>query len=151
MALYAAGHWNCLGGNFALCWPTCRAIESRNLVVTRTHFGYAWPDRTCSTYLSLPVFLLQIWIVLSSNILPKLICMSGESNPGLPRGRREFYHWTTHAACKQQNDSKLEIKKSKGHSKSDSKWCSSTQNRHETAVSVFIVASYSAKLKWASE
>ena len=25
----------------------------------------------------------------------KIICVSGESNLGLPRGRREFYHWTT--------------------------------------------------------
>ena len=24
-------------------------------------------------------------------------CIGGESNPGLPRGRREFYHWTTNA------------------------------------------------------
>ena len=23
--------------------------------------------------------------------------MDRESNPGLPRGRREFYHWTIHA------------------------------------------------------
>lgn len=25
------------------------------------------------------------------------ICIGRESNPGLPRGRREFYHWTTNA------------------------------------------------------
>ena len=25
------------------------------------------------------------------------LCIGGESNPGLPRGRREFYHWTTNA------------------------------------------------------
>ena len=24
-------------------------------------------------------------------------CIVGESNPGLPRGRREFYHWTNNA------------------------------------------------------
>ena len=24
-------------------------------------------------------------------------CIGGESNPGLPRGRREFYYWTTNA------------------------------------------------------
>ena len=24
-------------------------------------------------------------------------CIGGESNPGLPRGRREFYHWTNNA------------------------------------------------------
>ena len=28
----------------------------------------------------------------------KKICTGRESNPGLPRGRREFYHWTT-SAC----------------------------------------------------
>ena len=28
----------------------------------------------------------------------KLSCTGRESNPGLPRGRREFYHWTT-SAC----------------------------------------------------
>ena len=27
----------------------------------------------------------------------KELCMDRESNPGLPRGRREFYHWTIHA------------------------------------------------------
>ena len=25
------------------------------------------------------------------------VCIVGESNPGLPRGRREFYHWTNNA------------------------------------------------------
>ena len=29
-------------------------------------------------------------------------CIGGESHPGLPRGRREFYHWTTNA-CKVNN------------------------------------------------
>ena len=101
-----------------------------------------------STFLSLPLFFLQIWIVLSSNILPKLICMSGESNPSLPRGRQEFHHWTIHAVCKWQNQWKLEIKKSQGHSRSDSKWCSSFQDRHEAGVLVFIVASYYLKSKW---
>ena len=28
----------------------------------------------------------------------KRSCTGRESNPGLPRGRREFYHWTTSAA-----------------------------------------------------
>ena len=28
----------------------------------------------------------------------RLQCTSRESNPGLPRGRREFYHWTTSAS-----------------------------------------------------
>ena len=33
-----------------------------------------------------------------NDIFQKLcFCVSGESNPGLPRGRREFYHWTTNA------------------------------------------------------
>ena len=27
-------------------------------------------------------------------------CISWESNPGLPRGRQEFYHWTTNASLK---------------------------------------------------
>ena len=29
----------------------------------------------------------------------KTECIVGESNPGLPRGRREFYHWTNNACC----------------------------------------------------
>ena len=27
------------------------------------------------------------------------ICIGRESNPGRPRGRRAFYHWTTDASC----------------------------------------------------
>ena len=30
----------------------------------------------------------------------KCVCIGRESNPGLPRGRREFYHWTTNAFVK---------------------------------------------------
>ena len=33
-------------------------------------------------------------------ILPKRLCIVRESNPGRPRGRRAFYHWT--------NDAKME-------------------------------------------
>ena len=39
----------------------------------------------------------QITVTVSSPSLPKRrknICNVRESNPGLPRGRREFYHWT---------------------------------------------------------
>ena len=33
----------------------------------------------------------------SRNYMFKTSCIGRESNPGLPRGRREFYHWTTNA------------------------------------------------------
>ena len=29
-------------------------------------------------------------------------CIDRESNPGLPRGRREFYHWTINASLQVQ-------------------------------------------------
>ena len=31
------------------------------------------------------------------------ICIGRESNPGLPRGRRELYHSTTDALCNEQS------------------------------------------------
>ena len=31
-------------------------------------------------------------------------CIDGESNPGLPRGRREFYHWTINATRNSYKD-----------------------------------------------
>ena len=41
-------------------------------------------------------------VVCWENILTlgKKICIGRESNPGRPRGRRAFYHWTTDAPCK---------------------------------------------------
>ena len=33
----------------------------------------------------------------NSITLLEKVCIVGESNPGLPRGRREFYHWTNNA------------------------------------------------------
>ena len=37
------------------------------------------------------------------------LCMSGQLNHGLPRGRQEFYHWTTHAVSKLWNELLPEI------------------------------------------
>ena len=138
------------GGKFCLVLinPLCHLIVEFDVNKNTLWLCLTW---NALLNLSLPVFFLQIWIVLCSNILPKLICMSRESNPSLPRGMQEFYHWTTHAAGKRQNDSKFEIDKSKGNSKSDSKWCSYTQDRHQKAVSVFIVARNPWKSKWATE
>ena len=31
------------------------------------------------------------------NVHIKKVCIGRESNPGRPRGRRAFYHWTTDA------------------------------------------------------
>ena len=42
----------------------------------------------------------HIWVMTwleHYSIFIKLSCIVGESNPGLPRGRREFYHWTNNA------------------------------------------------------
>ena len=41
-------------------------------------------------------------------------CIVGESNPGLPRGRREFYHWTNNACELDESLDECSVKK---HSK----------------------------------
>ena len=44
---------------------------------------------------------LEIYHIGKNNVKRKEIeCTGRETNPGLPRGRREFYHWTTSASYK---------------------------------------------------
>ena len=48
-------------------------------------------------------------------------CIVGESNPGLPRGRREFYHWTNNACEWEESLDGCSVRK-------HSRWYSYKQN-----------------------
>ena len=52
------------------------------------HFG--------NSSLSMPLWNCSIT---SKEFTQRVPCIGRESNPGLPRGRREFYHWTTNACA----------------------------------------------------
>ena len=67
----------------------------RQARVTQAYFAYL-PQMYCSRRTNTTsVTIMCSWCVpwsFSNNH-----CIGGESNPGLPRGRREFCHWTTNA------------------------------------------------------
>ena len=54
-------------------------------------------------------------------LLKKIFCIVGESNPGLPRGRREFYHWTNNACEWEESLDGCSVRK-------HSRWYSYKQN-----------------------
>ena len=51
-----------------------------------------------NTWSAQPTTILKLhFVILVERGQPHKICIDRESNPGLPRGRREFYHWTINA------------------------------------------------------
>ena len=58
---------------------------------------FSWEGRKCRKLLLQDM---GTWVILFEEHLTKNGCIVRESNPGRPRGRRAFYHWTNDAGTR---------------------------------------------------
>ncbi|PRP84892.1 hypothetical protein PROFUN_07546 [Planoprotostelium fungivorum] len=61
--------------------------------------GIRWLDMTVVPFSSPAEEMAHMNIQPQSEKMTAKPCVDRESNPGLPRGRRKFYHWTIDACC----------------------------------------------------
>ena len=84
-ALHAKGRRFEPGWNYVLLGPPVNQVS----MLRYLHWRYTSRVKT-------PFFVMETSYYRHSRPIWKS-CIVGESNPGLPRGRREFYHWTNNA------------------------------------------------------